>query len=745
VPYYGIDYYNGSLKRHAPQGDFGLIQPVPGGLKDARVTAGSWAQVRMRFQAAQAGKLMDAWISRLSPAVVFHTQVPAMRLFARGKAKAAYLATRVGRDVVVHAAAEAPKLPLLQLDRSWLLVGFGRQSGFQAVDFPWPTEFRGWVRGPQYAADCPMLVVFEKSPVEIAASDGGLAFGFDGPAGHVAVLPLYGQYHPKAAETEKWADGLPNDVAAACDFWAEHLAEVPIDAAEAYAYDEPADRVGLTGRITYHRVRKGGRRLAPLPPALALARRCGFPMKLSGPVIATSVRTPWGPYEGIEGADSYTLWLAGLGRYALEHSLPAAEAKESPELRAGLEAELTKLLEAGHLAPWYIAMTDFGAGYQYYWRMQNRLCWSAPGETLHALAEALPLLSGDLAERTRQYMRRERRRYPPEKVAHTPVAQGARRERYALDEALLAEHQQRVSRTNFHLLNKIVPAESLYHLAAYHLAMGTKPTAEEWAAGKAILQPYLKDLDWATGGFLKRPGASHFTMEGPGGAPDVNAHFAALVGYIRLARLAGDEPAETLGWGLLARTAVLRFAMAKYARYLTDERLYVLPKRPDWFIPFSRGSWTARLYTYQWTRPLHDVRTFARMDQFGVQFDDTLDWYHGTGLPKLRCLTPELGRFLKDHLRPEIAEFCRRVEANSPNWYLAYATAFVGAEFYYQQPQESYTQFLARAWVLGESPEQLERHLDVPWMKVGDLYHLHKLAETIKAYRGTQWAKWPKE
>jgi len=43
--------------------------------------------------------------------------------------------------------------------------------------------------------------------------------------------------------------------------------------------------------------------------------------------------------------------------------------------------------------------------------------------------------------------------------------------------------------------------------------------------------------------------------------------------------------------------------------------------------------------------------------------------------------------------------------------------------------------------VLGEKPEQLERCLDVPWLKVGDLYYLHKLAETIKAFQGVQWRR----
>ena len=40
---------------------------------------------------------------------------------------------------------------------------------------------------------------------------------------------------------------------------------------------------------------------------------------------------------------------------------------------------------------------------------------------------------------------------------------------------------------------------------------------------------------------------------------------------------------------------------------------------------------------------------------------------------------------------------------------------------------------------LGEPPETLARFLDVPWMARGDLYYIHKLAETILAYRGLRW------
>ena len=38
----------------------------------------------------------------------------------------------------------------------------------------------------------------------------------------------------------------------------------------------------------------------------------------------------------------------------------------------------------------------------------------------------------------------------------------------------------------------------------------------------------------------------------------------------------------------------------------------------------------------------------------------------------------------------------------------------------------------------GTEPERLERYLHVPWEKSGDLFYMHKLAKTIKAYRGVK-------
>ncbi len=40
---------------------------------------------------------------------------------------------------------------------------------------------------------------------------------------------------------------------------------------------------------------------------------------------------------------------------------------------------------------------------------------------------------------------------------------------------------------------------------------------------------------------------------------------------------------------------------------------------------------------------------------------------------------------------------------------------------------------------MNEDGPTLARYVDTPWVKLGDLYYLSKLAETIKAYRGASW------
>jgi hypothetical protein len=104
-------------------------------------------------------------------------------------------------------------------------------------------------------------------------------------------------------------------------------------------------------------------------------------------------------------------------------------------------------------------------------------------------------------------------------------------------------------------------------------------------------------------------------------------------------------------------------------------------------------------------------------------------------LAAFRHLTPELAAFLGDHLKTETAAIAARVEWNQPTWYASFTEAILGSEHNMNHPSDPYEMFLVRGWVLAEKPERLKAWLDVPWLARGDLFYLHKLAETIKAYR----------
>ena len=164
----------------------------------------------------------------------------------------------------------------------------------------------------------------------------------------------------------------------------------------------------------------------------------------------------------------------------------------------------------------------------------------------------------------------------------------------------------------------------------------------------------------------------------------------------------------------------------------------------DWHVRHLTGAFTGCLYAERWTSPRDDVRAVVRMNEYGVRISATsLCLYSGDILARYDGVrTPELGRFLADFERPKARVFADRVAENVPDWYLAYSTARIAAEVNYHLPLLAYDQFMLRALVLHEPPEKLERYIDVPWVERGDLYYIHKLAETIKAYRGVRWEKY---
>mgnify|MGYP006282848129 CR=1 FL=1 len=713
---------------------------VPG-VRAAGQTAqeGDWSHVAVSYGDPEAPHLR-LWASRVTPALVVQTTGKKLLLFAGRRAFTGFRnrgqPVWQGGGPPAHTAGRG----------NWRLCWFGEDGGISTSRRPYFHHGEYWINPVLSEADCPVLLAFDSPPAAVHSDRGGLHVEFGEVEGlrSVALLPLRGDRLPLVEETKSWAAGLPEEVAAECTWWAERLAEVPYAVRESYARDGNA--VSVTQEFRWLKLRDGGRRMAPLPPMAALALRQGYPVELtadgrSAAYTESSVLTFFGPYGGVEGADGLTYTIKGLGSLVNERRVVGDAVVADAELVDMLEAEVRKILEAGHLAPWYCARDCYGAGYKAYWRHESRFVWSNPGETLYVLAQALPVLPQAMRAEVLDYMKREHEEYPPESVVHTPVWEGVRREWHRLDDVeTYREHQQKVEQRNFHIANDLIPEESLYYLSEYYRTVGGEAA---WQELRALLTPYLERQDWATHGFWPAPVPINTCQSGWGGVHDANAHFAGVVGALRLAAMAGEED-EGL-WGALARAVLWRYALGRYAHYVHDREFYVLPDDPAWMAKWFEGSWVGHLITYDWTGPLDEVRQVTRQSPYGLQFSDSpVDRFHPQSVVPFLRAVPELGRLAADCLEPELRSFSDRYERTMPSWYVARCTTNINAEFWYTAPQEAYQVFLLRSWVLGEGGGKLEGYLDTPWMQRGDLYYIHKLAETMKAHRGWTWQPIPR-
>jgi hypothetical protein len=70
--------------------------------------------------------------------------------------------------------------------------------------------------------------------------------------------------------------------------------------------------------------------------------------------------------------------------------------------------------------------------------------------------------------------------------------------------------------------------------------------------------------------------------------------------------------------------------------------------------------------------------------------------------------------------------------SRAPYWFTAEAQELAG-ESVIEPIYDVVAMFQAKAMILGESRAELEQYLDIPVMKVGDLYYMLNLIATLKA------------
>lgn len=261
-----------------------------------------------------------------------------------------------------------------------------------------------------------------------------------------------------------------------------------------------------------------------------------------------------------------------------------------------------------------------------------------------------------------------------------------------------------------------------------------------------VFSSYLSGRDWATL-FWFRGGGGYGA-----GTTACNRNFAGLVGLLRLARLTGDREAERLGYGQLALCSALRFALGRYRRYLYRVGRAKVPEEPEWQVKYHTGDWHGHLVSYNCTKPEDDIEQVFLLNESMVVtgthnpngWDAPVQPHRFPNRPyqiPYRFMVPELGRFLAEHLKPETTRYEEVVASYQPDWYISWAESTLGTEHNMNQPCDAYQNFLARAWIIGEPPEKLRKYIDVPHLRVGDYFYIHKLAELARAYRGVEWVE----
>ncbi len=334
-------------------------------------------------------------------------------------------------------------------------------------------------------------------------------------------------------------------------------------------------------------------------------------------------------------------------------------------LRERLAAEVQKMLDAGHLKSGFakVGLVDFmtvsslGQYLLHYWHN--------PAETLGTLLRALPHLSAALQDKVRQYLQNEYAAFPPYRYSHIGFRDGTAREPfdYPPTTPRIFEHDfGPQSSSSFRGWSK--PPQNVYAM---------------WKYAQAGLADAATVFRQATGVIGATPADEYLEA-----FPHVhNAYIAGYVGYVELAKMAGQS--HEVQATELNRLLQLR---ARHFR---------------WDVQANTGSNSSDQYFY----------TFITAWNF-------------------MFLVPELADYLRQHALSRVQEAVERYTRMAPYW-MAGHNEEVQHENGLTPLQQTHALFQAKAQILRASREELAGLLDTPSVPTGDLYYLENLIATLDA------------
>jgi hypothetical protein len=202
--------------------------------------------------------------------------------------------------------------------------------------------------------------------------------------------------------------------------------------------------------------------------------------------------------------------------------------------------------------------------------------------------------------------------------------------------------------------------------------------------------------------------------------PALNSRLSGYLGYVRLARRAGDKEAEALGIALLARGLAITHAMAHYHQYLFEQG------QADGLVNMPLGfSQDARFHGYR--LPMLQSEGLV----FGVGFRN-----HEMPLKFFTDLSPEVATFLRRDCAKPATLSMKWTQWKCPGLWMNRGLAPFNSfqhENWLMEPWVPWAHFLGLSatampandlcWYVADSPA-----------KFGDLYYIQRLCLALRAF-----------
>jgi outer membrane protein assembly factor BamB len=350
---------------------------------------------------------------------------------------------------------------------------------------------------------------------------------------------------------------------------------------------------------------------------------------------------------------------------------PVTVAVTVDQLKQTLTQEVQKIINAGHLKPGFFSSGLIDLKLNGLCADQYQDYFHSPADTLYTLLRALPYLPPDVAQSARAYLQTEYAAYPPLTINHVGWKVGANRQVYdvppevAGDMANLTAGRYTLEFPGWP--GQTIPPFTFYALWKYAVDFGGAQQLFTQAKGK--LPPVPSDA------VLEKFPFAH------------NAFIAGYVGYIELAKLAGDMTEAN------NKQPTLNTLLSKRAANFNKDTPYT--------------------ETNSNTQPPVYCRSLSASRNFIYLVPELGDYLHNNALTKVQTAVTEYNRV-------------------SPYWFVSWYEDSV-AEAMFQPLYDVPSMFAAKALVLDQPRTELAKYLDVPAYARGDLFYLQNLILAIEA------------